>query len=36
MIKSVRVDNFKALNNFRMNLRPLTVLIGCVPPFTYL
>ncbi len=28
MIKSVRIDNFKALNNFTIHLKPLTVLIG--------
>jgi len=28
MISSLYIDNFKALNNFTINLRPLTVLIG--------
>jgi len=28
MIKSIYIDNFKALNNFNIDLKPLTVLIG--------
>ncbi|MFA7077861.1 MAG: AAA family ATPase [Syntrophomonas sp.] len=28
MIKSLYIDNFKALNNFRIEMNPLTVLIG--------
>jgi predicted ATPase len=28
MIKSIYIDNFKALNNFKIDLKPLTVLIG--------
>jgi predicted ATPase len=28
MIKSIYIDNFKALNNFRIDLKPLGVLIG--------
>ncbi len=28
MIKSIYIDNFKALNDFSINRKPLTILIG--------